>query len=60
MKITEVEIVYNDCNLEERINNHIRWREEDGWIFKDLKSSNQMTEGITILIFEKEVETNEE
>ncbi len=59
MKITEVEIVNNNnVNLEERINMRIKWRAEDNWTFKDLKSSKQTNEDITILIFEKDAENN--
>lgn len=59
MKMTEVETVNNNnVNLEERINMRIKWRAEDGWIFKDLKSSKQTNEDITILIFEKDEENN--
>lgn len=58
MKITEVEILDSDYyrHLEEKINDCIKDRAEQGWTFKDLKSSKKQDENIIILIFEKDVD----
>ena len=53
MKITEVSILHSDCyrHLAEKINECIKDRAEEGWTFKDLKSSKKKDENMFIRRF---------